>query len=92
MAYEWDESKAATNLAKHGISFDEAITVFEDVYALTFRDIDHSPIEMRYLTVGASSANRVLLVVTTDRSENVRIVSARKAVSGERRDYESQFR
>ena len=92
MAFEWDASKAAANLAKHGVSFDEAITVFEDVYALTYRDLEHTLVEARYLTVGMSAASRVLIVVTTDRYDHVRIISARRSISAERRDYESQFR
>ena len=92
MSYEWDASKAAANLAKHGVGFEEATTMFEDVYALTYRDLDHTLVEARYLTVGMSATNRVLIVVTADRDERVRIISARKAISAERRDYESQFR
>lgn len=92
MSYEWDASKAAANLAKHGVGFEEATTVFEDVCALTYRDLDHTLVEARYLTVGRSATNRVLIVVTADRDERVRIISARKAISAERRDYESQFR
>ena len=92
MSYEWDASKAAANLAKHGVGFEEATTVFEDVCALTYRDLDHTLVEARYLTVGMSATNRVLIVVTAERDERVRIISARKAISAERRDYESQFR
>ena len=88
MTFEWDAEKAAINLAKHGVSFAEAVTVFEDDRALTLPDRDHSIDEARFLTLGVSAQLRVLLVVTTERSDNVRVISARKATSSERREYE----
>ncbi len=90
--FEWDPIKASANLEKHEVSFDEASSVFEDAYALTYRDLDHSQLEMRYLTIGASSANQILIVASTDRGDKVRIISARKATRAERRDYERQYR
>jgi uncharacterized protein len=89
--FEWDRVKAASNLLKHGVSFEEASTVFEDENALTFNDDTHTGDEARLLTIGTSSISRLLLVVSTDREERVRIISARKPTSAERRFYESQF-
>jgi uncharacterized protein len=89
--FEWDAEKAAINLAKHRVSFDEACTVFDDVSALTVQDSAHSESELRLLTLGISSSNWLLLVVNTERGEQIRIISARKATTGERRVYESQF-
>ena len=88
MNFEWDPRKAAQNLRKHGVSFQEAATVFGDPLALTFDDPDHSITEQRYITVGMSSEGRVLIVAHADRGENIRIVSARKTSRRERRHYE----
>lgn len=86
--FEWDERKADSNLKKHGISFNEAMTVFEDTLSLTFDDPIHSNSEERYLTIGYSCQNRLLLVVNTERRDNIRIISARKATKNERKIYE----
>jgi uncharacterized protein len=84
---EWDPTKAARNLRKHDVSFEEAATVLLDPLALTFVD-DHTT-EERSITFGHSSLNRLLVVVTTERAEDViRIISARKATQPERRSYE----
>jgi hypothetical protein len=91
-AFEWDEAKAALNLQKHGVSFSEAVTVFEDPCALTFFDDEHSHEEERWITVGHSADMRVLLVITTDRTAGTRIISARKANSHERQFYEQHNR
>lgn len=91
-AFEWDEAKAALNLQKHGVSFSEAVTVFEDLCALTFFDDEHSHEEERWITVGHSADMRVLLVITTDRAAGTRIISARKANSHERQFYEQHNR
>lgn len=88
MSFEWDNEKAATNLEKHGITFMEAATVFADLRAVTKPDIDHSGFESRFQTLGFSEQLRILLVVTTERDDNIRIISARKATSPERREYE----
>ncbi|TAG00624.1 MAG: BrnT family toxin [Betaproteobacteria bacterium] len=88
MTFEWDAEKAASNLTKHGVSFDEAVTVFADIRALTTPDREHSRSELRYQTLGFSAQLRLLLVVTTERDENLRVISARKATSPERREYE----
>lgn len=89
--FEWDSDKAASNLAKHGVSFEEAATVFEDVFALTVEDSAHSDIESRLVTIGISNVSRLLLVVNTERGDNIRIISARPPSSAERRFYESQL-
>jgi len=88
MRFEWDPKKAAENLRKHRVSFEEASTVFGDPFAITFPDPDHSRGERRFLTFGLSHEGRLLAVVHTDRRGTVRIVSARRALRGERRIYE----
>lgn len=87
MRIEWDETKAGKNLKKHGVSFEEAATVFVDALAVTYEDADHD--EARNVTVGHASTGRVLLVVSTERgTDTIRIISARKATPHERRIYE----
>jgi uncharacterized protein len=88
--FEWDDAKAASNLAKHGVSFEEARTVFEDAFAITIDDTEHSDFEDRHVTIGLSLISRVLLVIHADRRERIRIISARKATPAERKQYESQ--
>ncbi len=88
MKFEWDQNKADANLSKHGVSFDEAITVFDDPLCLDFFDPDHSYYEYRYIIIGQSSDNRLLLVSYTEHGESVRIISAREATRRERKDYE----
>jgi len=88
--FEWDDAKAALNLARHGVSFAEASTVFEDPYSLTTGDLDHSEFEDRWVTVGLSLISRILLVVHTYRDTRIRIVSAGKATAFERAQYETQ--
>lgn len=88
MNFEWDPEKAAQNRRKHGVPFHEAATVFGDPLAVTYHDPDHSITEQRFITVGMSSAGRVLVVAHTDRGENVRIISARKTTRRERENYE----
>ena len=88
MQFEWDPQKATTNLRKHGVSFDEAATVFEDNLSLTGDDPDHSADEERLITFGVSSAERLLVVCHTERSEGIRIISARLATRSERKWYE----
>jgi uncharacterized DUF497 family protein len=88
MEFEWDAAKAARNLAKHGIVFGEAATVFGDPLALTFHDPDHADAEDRFLTFGCSNKGRLLVVSHTDRGGRTRIISARGATRGERRIYE----
>ena len=88
MRFEWDAAKAAANLRKHGVSFDEASTVFADDLSATGRDLDHSSEESRFMTFGLSSKGRVLAVSHTDRGGVLRIVSARPATPKEKRIYE----
>jgi uncharacterized DUF497 family protein len=90
MEFEWDENKAETNLAKHKVAFDEAATVFGDPLSVTFPDPDHSIDEDRYITIGTSDRDRVLIVSHTDREDRIRIISARKATRRERKAYEEE--
>ena len=89
MQFEWDSEKAASNLAKHGVYFDEASTVFGDPLATTIADPDHSSGEERFLTTGLSTQQRVLIVWHTEREDVIRIIGAREATTHERRIYES---
>ena len=86
--FEWDEEKASFNIRKHGISFNEAKTVFEDSFSITLDDPIHSQLETRFLIIGYSRQNRVLLVIYTEREKTIRIISARRVTSGERKLYE----
>lgn len=86
--FEWDASKAAANLAKHGVSFEEAASVFNDPLAYTFADPDHSVGEERVLTFGLSSAVRLLAVISAERGTTLRVISARRATRHERGIYE----
>lgn len=88
MQFEWDPKKAATNLRKHGVSFDEAATVFQDDLSLTGDDPDHSLSEERLVTFGVSSAGRLLVASYTERDDRIRIISARPATRSERKLYE----
>lgn len=88
MYYEWDPRKAAANLGKHGVSFTEAASVFLDPLALTFRDPDHSEGEMRFVTIGHSTAGQVIFVAHADVDDDrVRIISARRATRREIHGY-----
>jgi uncharacterized DUF497 family protein len=73
-ALEWDETKAETNLHKHGINFQEAMTVFQDEFSLTFSDYSHSD-EERFIDIGYSLKGQILLVVYTERANTIRIIS-----------------
>ena len=88
LEFEWDDEKASSNVKKHGVKFDEAMTVFGDPLANTFPDPDHSENEHRFLTFGLSQSNRLLVVVHADRGEIVRIISARQMTRRERVLYE----
>ena len=85
--YQWDPRKAASNLRKHGVSFQEAVTVFHDALALTYPDPDHSVLEQRFLTFGMSARGRVLVVAHADVAAEVRIISARRATKRETHGY-----
>ncbi len=90
MEFEWDPEKDRLNQQKHGVSFAEASTVFGDALARTVPDPRYSIGEFRFLTTGYSSANRLLIVATTDRGERIRIITSRVAKPKERRFYEQQ--
>ena len=91
MNYEWDEVKAQLNIAKHGVSFDEAATAFCDEYGLVVFDEDHSDDEERFYLLGMSRKDRILLVVHCYRSNDIiRIISARKATIREKAQYKEQ--
>jgi uncharacterized DUF497 family protein len=92
LSFEWDEEKAKANLGKHGMSFEEATTVFTDPFSMTIPDPDHSADEPRYVEMGSSTEGHVLVVVYTERGRNVRIISCRKATPSERRFYEEDHR
>ena len=79
LTFEWDTNKAIRNLAKHGISFEESSTVFGDPRSLTIPDPVHSKLEERFVTIGASHRGKLLVVVHTERGDNMRIISARVA-------------
>jgi len=86
--FEWDNNKAVSNQIKHDISFEEAKTVFTNPLAVIFDDEDNSDEEKREIIIGHSQTNRLLLVIFTERSTAIRIISARKATRTERKDYE----
>ena len=88
MKFQWDPRKATKNVARHGISFREASTVFGDPLASTIPDPDHSIDEARLLTIGRSTAGRLIVVPHTDREDEVRIISARPGTQGEKKRYE----
>ena len=88
LIFEWDAEKAKGNTRKHKVSFEEAKTVFGDPFLMTFPDPKHSAGEQRYLNIGASSKGRVMVLVHTERDDNIRIISCRKATPRERRAYE----
>ena len=85
--FEWDFRKAESNVLKHGVSFEETVSVFADAMALTFSGSDHSETEDRSRTYGISNKGRLLVVVHTERKNNVRIISARKATRYEKTIY-----
>ena len=88
-SFEWDPKKAVSNLKDHGVSFDEATTVFGDLLAMNMPDPDHSEDEQRFLVLGMSSASKFLVVSYAERSTRTRIISARLATGHERRKYEN---
>jgi uncharacterized protein len=88
MEFEWDPTKAAGNVRKHGVTFDEAATVFLDELAVSGSDPDHSVRESRYITFGMSSLGRLLAVSHTYRPGGMRIISARRVTRAERKIYE----
>ena len=89
--FEWNPSKAKTNLRKHSVSFREAATVFQDPLGITVSDPGHSDEEDRYITIGAATTGHVLMVSHTDGGKRIRIISARKLTRSERRAYEDEI-
>lgn len=89
MRFEWDRTKATSNAAKHGVTFDEAVTVFYDPLAATLGDPDHSTGELRMLTIGYSMSGRLLVILHTERGGAVRIIGARRATKLERKRHEN---
>ena len=88
LTFEWDAAKAASNLAKHGVRFEEAATVFGDPLSVTIFDPAHSQAEDRFIILGRSHLDKLLVVVHTERGDNIRIISARHASRRERKQYE----
>ena len=88
MKFEWDPQKAALNLRKHGVSFEDAASICGDPLAGTIPDPEHSTTEPRFITIGVTPAQRLLVVVHTDRAERMRIISARRAMRAETKKYE----
>ena len=91
LSFTWDPVKAISNFKKHRVGFPEAATVFGDPLSHTVPDTDHSLGELRYITLGWSTLGRLLLVVHVDRSNIVRIISARTTTRSERKHYENQI-
>jgi uncharacterized DUF497 family protein len=90
MIFEWDPANARHNLAKHGVDFTEAATVFGDPLSRTIPDPDHAVEEQRFVTMGMSYRQRLVVVAHTDTEERVRIISARRATHAERNQYEEE--
>lgn len=90
MEFEWDSGKATTNKRKHGITFQEAATVFGDPLAITFNDPDHSVDEQRFLTFGTTKAGKMVIVSHTESSSKMRMISARSMTRQERKIYEER--
>ncbi len=88
LLFEWDPKKARKNIEIHGVSFDEASTAFKDTLSLTIHDPLHSDDEDRFILIGDSYKNRLLVIVHTERGDKIRIISARKATKKERKQYE----
>jgi uncharacterized DUF497 family protein len=89
LEFTWDERKAQGNMRKHGVRFEEAVTVFVDPLARAYDDPDHSETEARFLLVGHSFAGRMLLAVHAEKGDTIRIISARRTTPSEREGYEA---
>lgn len=87
MQFEWNQNKAASNLSKHEVSFEEAKTIFDDPLYVDFYDPDHSEDEERYLIIGESNRGRLLIVSYTEREDSIRLISARELTRTERQAY-----
>jgi uncharacterized DUF497 family protein len=88
LTFEWDPRKARSNFAKHSVGFEEASTIFADPLSLTIPDPQHSRTEERYVTIGTAFTGKLLVVVHTNRGDNIRVISARRASRRERMSYE----
>ena len=89
--FEWSPNKAKKNIAKHGVPFDEAATVFSDPLSMTYDDPDHSYDENRYIIIGLSAFGKLLFVSHVETVDTIRIISARQLTRKERRQYEQQY-
>ena len=87
--FQWDEEKAKSNLKKHGVSFEEGATIFNDPMIATILDPDHSKDEERFISIGMSLIRRLLTVIHTYRKDRLRLISARKATKAEKKNYEN---
>ncbi len=91
LEFEWDSNKAKRNLKEHGVSFEEATTVFRDSLSITIADPDHSESEYRFIDIGMSNRGELLVVCYTERDDSIRIMSARRATRAERKNYEEAY-
>ncbi len=87
--FEWDDEKAKSNFKKHGVSFEEGATIFNDPKLATISDPDHSEGEERFVSIGVSVVRRLLTVIHAYRAERIRLISARKATKAEKKNYEN---
>jgi uncharacterized DUF497 family protein len=85
--FEWNDEKARSNFNKHEVDFQEASTIFDDLMLISFLDEEHSTDEERYITIGLSNKQRLLMVAHTERGNKIRIISARKATQNEENFY-----
>jgi uncharacterized DUF497 family protein len=92
LTFEWDPRKARSNFSKHAVTFEESATIFGDPLSLTIRDREHSQDEERYVTLGIAAGGKLLVVAHSDRGDNIRIISARRANRRERRFYEEKIK
>ena len=90
LKFEWNEKKAHVNLKKHGVSFEEGATIFNDPEIATIFDPDHSKDEERYISIGTSIQGNLLVIVHTECEERIRLISCRKATNTERKVYENK--
>ncbi len=90
LTFEWDSRKARSNFTKHNVAFEDASTIFGDPLTLTIADPEHSLAEERYVTMGRAFDGKVLVVVHTDRGNNIRIISGRRASRRERKFYDEK--
>ncbi len=90
MIFEWDPTKAKSNFRKHGVSFEEAASVFNDPLSRTFDDPGHSIDEQRFVIIGHSNKNRLIFVSHTDKEKIVRLISAREVTASERKYHEER--